>query len=94
MNQELKTKLETLSGWQLPEHDLLEFLLGKLPGGAGVIKDGGGTWTARRPNSYGAPENKDPLHGRIGWTAETAQSAVAIMAIALFEANVLRKEEG
>ena len=31
MNQELKEELEQLSGWNIPEHDVLEFLLGKLP---------------------------------------------------------------
>lgn len=30
MNQELKEELEQLSGWNIPEHDVLEFLLDKL----------------------------------------------------------------
>lgn len=70
----------------------LAFILDKLPSGAGVIKNSSypkQTYTARRPHMYGAPENSDPLHGRIGWDADTAANAVCIMACELFDKGVL-----
>lgn len=65
-----------------------DYLLDKLGSGAGVIKDSNG-YTARRPSSLGAPENKDPLNGRVGWQSDTAVKALLTMIIDLERAGML-----
>ena len=70
-----------------PAYDT-DFLLDKLGAGAGVYKDTNG-YTARRPNSYGSPENKDPLNGRTGWQGGTAAEALGNLALALKEKGLL-----
>lgn len=70
----------------------LGYLIRKAGSGGGIIADSK-TYTARRPSQFGAPENKDPLHGRIGWTADTPENAMCIMLIELFKVGILTKEE-
>lgn len=105
-NIELCRELYELSGWgdtdnvweqiasdnhPIPAYET-DWLLAKLPSGAGVIKNSSypeQTYTARRPNMLGAPENKDPLNGRIGWDSDTPANALCVMAIELFKKGIL-----
>lgn len=64
------------------------YLLRKAGSGAGVIKNSK-TYTARRPNMFGAPENKDPLNGRIGWEAGTPEDALCLMLIELIKQGLI-----
>jgi hypothetical protein len=74
-----------------PAYDL-GYLIRKVGSGGGVISNSD-TYTARRPNNYGAGENTDPLHGRIGWDAVTPEDAMCMMIIELFAHGILTKDQ-
>ncbi len=65
-----------------------DYLLEKLGHGAGVYKDSTG-YTAHRPTMLGAPENKDPLNGRVGWHGKTPAAAILTMVKELLEKGLL-----
>src|SRR4051794_16950588 len=74
----------------VPAYDL-GYLIRKAGSGAGVIKNFE-SYTARRPVMLGAPENEDPLNGRIGWDADTPEDAMCTMLIELHKNGILTKE--
>jgi hypothetical protein len=72
-----------------PAYDL-GYLLRKVGSGGGVVADSE-TYTARRPAQYGVfPVGyKDPLGGRIGWTADTPEDAMCKMIIDLIRVGII-----
>lgn len=78
------------NGLSAPAYDL-GYLIRKAGGGAGVTKHST-YYTARRPDMFGAPENKDPLNGRIGWDGDTPEDAMCIMFIELIQKGLMDVE--
>lgn len=91
MTPALKVQLEQISGWVIPEHDVLEWLLGKLP------KHVGDQWLRIAPITDGMwaayyITMGIKTAGQDEW-ADTPLDAVAKLCIELFQQNILTKEQ-
>jgi hypothetical protein len=96
MNPKLKTELEQISGWTVPEHDVLEWLLERLPVPVSIshsLID----YVARYKTfdeMTVVPRNETASgQRRFELRAETPTDAAAKLAIALFHQDILVKEE-
>lgn len=88
MNTELLKELELLSGWDIPEHDVLEFLLEKLPHQLSDDFDApltlvhfGQGWEATYPDGYAS-------HRAI---TVAPKYSLMVLAIMLFKEGILTK---
>jgi hypothetical protein len=89
--KDLITELETLSGWNVPETDRLEWLLRKLPKFAHdaefcMTNDGAGWTVGYATDAYGFGQ----FHFVMSESADTPEDAAAKLCIELIKNGVLK----
>lgn len=93
MTPTLKAELEQISGWVIPEHDVLEWLLGKLPHFIEIVQTSGGYtptgWRVIKRSSQDYWHKGGPIEA----DAPDLVDAVYKLAIHLFQQNILTKEQ-